>query len=124
MEYQVLLGTLRWKALESFKDNLQFLLELQESKNDKVSYLISISNEDQIKCLFYLLYFISKKEIPLQRDTLSVISHANKELLKKFNKNQEYFINLLESSREERILTLLSFAKAFSTLVFPILNKF
>lgn len=124
MEYQVLLGTLRWKALESFKDNLQFLLELQESKNDKVSYLISISNEDQIKCLFYLLYFISKKEIPLQRHTLSVISHANKELLKKFNKNQEYFINLLESSREERILTLLSFAKAFSTLVFPILNKF
>lgn len=123
MEKNDLLGALRWKALELFKSELLFLEEIENSSKEKNIYKLSHGTEFQLRCILYILFFISKKEIPIRRQSLTLLTKSNIESLKKLSQNQSYFISLIETSSEEKVLFLLPFCHAMSSLVYPVLNK-
>ncbi len=116
-------ATQRDQAIELFKKELMFILKLYNSDREQTSYLISLCSEPQINCLLYILFFIAKKEIPMRRSSLNLLTKENKKCMKKMNQNLDYFISVLEMPFDAKVSIIQSFKNSISSLVYPIINK-
>ena len=118
------LDLLRYQAFECFKYEKNFLRQLEDSKenSDLSINLISNATDNQLKCCIFILFFIFKKEIPVE-----------KQLVSKFKSNAiEDFQNVLKQdpmqifqsfSRNKYLSIVLGFRKVWPYLVHPILHK-
>lgn len=107
---------LRAEAISLFQNLKSFLTELWQGRNDvqQVDYLLTNLSDEQVKCLFLILFFISKKEIPLLPEgRLKLKSSQLSQLLKVDS-------NLLDDLQAMHHFVL-SFRNAIASLVEPIL---
>lgn len=114
------LGTQRDKALDSFKLQKQYFQEIEKSNSENLSSLFNNITIEQTLALFYLLYFIYKKEIPVLGSAAKYLKGKHyRRIISKFrdNKLQE----LLEDESGMKLFVQ-SLRKAFPYLVEPILH--
>lgn len=115
------LGIHREKALASFKLQKGFFEQLEESDAEALGSLFNNITFEQTLALFYLLYFIYVKEIPILKKAQTTIRKKYyKRLIKHFQgKDLE---KLLEDEDAMKIFVQ-GFSKVFPVLVEPILHS-
>ena len=109
----------RQKALDLFKQEKGYF-ELLEKADDEINNLVENCNGDQRLALLYLLFFISKKEIPILGSAVSKMNRTHFNILK--NAISKRFKDILEDDGEEYKIVQ-AFSSIFPYLVIPILHK-
>ena len=110
----------REEAFGLFKDNKGFFESLEASNEEDIDNLIINCTETSRKALLYLLFFISKKEIPIMEQAVSKMNRVHLNLLRGLISKS--FKDILNDDEKEREIVK-EFSKIFPYLIYPILHR-
>ena len=101
-----------------------FLSELYTSSSLNCSKLLSSANEDQIKLLIQILYYLANGIISCPKKCFNVLEESNK--ISFINKNfgsKRALMRLFKCSRDDQISKLNHLNTSFKELFYPLFNE-
>lgn len=112
----------RQEAKSLFRENKKYLQGIEKLDPLQINEYFSDITELQLKTIAYLLFFITKKEIPIAKHSLSKIRASHfKGMLKYFNNDK--FPLLLQN--KDALLKVLDYYKAvLPELVKPLFHRY
>ena len=110
---------------ESFLKEKTFIFEISKASSFRMKELLMTANESQITTLIFLLFFISKKEIPITKRAVEKLKKSKMyRKLQNLFPNTEYLKLCLSTNRETQIKLIKPFLNVLpmfvtALIVFP-----
>lgn len=110
------------EAKQLFKEERQFLLAVNSEKDEvKLLYRLTQANENQVKCIIFIFYFIVQKLIPLKRSVFDIMPN---ELLKGLKKKFDHpFKAIYDEGREEHMKQIIALHKYVPEFIAPLMKR-
>lgn len=107
--------------LSLFQSQKGFLNKLYQ--NDQPQKVLSLANDHALDVLIRILHLIASGEIVLSNKHLQLLKKSLR--LGKLNKfeSKKYFWDLLNNSREQKMLVLKQFTKIYPVLLYSFFNE-
>jgi hypothetical protein len=103
---------------ESFLKEKTFIFEISKASSFRMKELLMTANESQITTLIFLLFFISKKEIPITERAVEKLKKSKMfRKLQNLFPNTEYLKLCLSTNRETQIKLIKPFLNVLPMFV-------
>lgn len=107
--------------LSLFQSQKGFLKKLYQGEQPQK--VLNLANDHCLDVLIRILHLIATGEIVLSQQHLHMLKKSLR--LSKLNQfeSQKYFLNLLNNSREQKVIILKQFTKIYSVLLYSFFNE-